>query len=227
MLKGNVESRFVYATLLSGDLLPFGHFGYRPVVLPIEPAGGSYDLLTAHDARKKGYVHLAQWLEEAQEEWDDRRGAKASKMDIYERLDRVHGLTAQNPQARYQVLYPASATYVCACVLERETVQFGVDGQEVRAAGVAIDHKSYHYEADGKPEASYLAAVLNSPTVDGLVKPMQSRGQYGARDIHKKVLELPIPRFDASEETHSGSQRSAVSAGRRLATGFRATDQAT
>ena len=35
-----------------------------------------------------------------------------------------------------------------------------------------------------------------------LLKPMQSRGQWGPRDIHKKVLELPIPQFNPSDNIH-------------------------
>ena len=31
---------------------------------------------------------------------------------------------------------------------------------------------------------------------------MQSRGLWGPRDIHKKVLELPIPQFDAANAIH-------------------------
>ena len=31
---------------------------------------------------------------------------------------------------------------------------------------------------------------------------MQSRGDFGARDIHKKVLELPIPRYRPDKRSH-------------------------
>lgn len=31
---------------------------------------------------------------------------------------------------------------------------------------------------------------------------MQARGLFGLHDIHKKVLELPIPQFDATYLTH-------------------------
>ena len=31
---------------------------------------------------------------------------------------------------------------------------------------------------------------------------MQARGLWGARTIHKKVLELPIPKFDSENEIH-------------------------
>ncbi len=33
---------------------------------------------------------------------------------------------------------------------------------------------------------------------------MQSRGLWGPRDICKKVLELPIPQFDAKNPAHGG-----------------------
>ncbi len=202
VLRGNVERRFLYATLLSTDLLPFGHLDYRPVVLPIEPAGEEYGLITGPEARRRGYIHLAQWLETAQAEWEERRGSKAGRMDVVEYLDYQGKLTSQNPQAKYRVLYAASATYLCACLVEEEAIAFHVGGQEMRAAGFAVDHKSYQFETDKEREAHYVVAALNAPTVDELVKPMQSRGQYGARDIHKKVLELPIPRFDPSQEVH-------------------------
>jgi hypothetical protein len=48
----------------------------------------------------------------------------------------------------------------------------------------------------------YLAAILNAPLIDRLIKPMQARGLWGPRHICKKVLELPIPRFDPSKEAH-------------------------
>jgi len=44
--------------------------------------------------------------------------------------------------------------------------------------------------------------VLNAPIIDQQLKPMQSRGQWGPRDIHKKVLELPIPQFDPGNADH-------------------------
>jgi SAM-dependent methyltransferase len=88
IMKGNVEDRFIYATLLSTDLLPFGHLDYRLVVLPIEPFGSGYKLIRSDEARKRGFLNFAKWLEKAQDEWEKRRGGKAKQMNIYERLDR-------------------------------------------------------------------------------------------------------------------------------------------
>ncbi|MFQ6039951.1 MAG: hypothetical protein ACE5PV_03770, partial [Candidatus Poribacteria bacterium] len=202
VMKGNVESQFLYATLLSTDLLPFGYLNYRLVALPIEPSEDGYKLITADEARRKGFLNLAQWLEKAQGEWENRRGAKAERMNIYERLDRVHGLTAQNPKAKYRVLYNTSGTYLCACALENEAIEFDIGGQKVKVRGFVADYVTYYFESHREDEAYYLAAMLNAPLIDRMIKPMQSRGQFGPRDIHKKVLELPIPRFDVSDSSH-------------------------
>jgi hypothetical protein len=46
-------------------------------------------------------------------------------------------------------------------------------------------------------EAYYLISILNSPLIDKMIKPMKA-----LRDIHKKILELPIPKFDPSNNIH-------------------------
>jgi len=202
VLKGNVESRFLYATLLSTDLLPFGHFDYRLVVLPIERSGEGYELVTAEEARKKGFLHLAQWLEEVQEEWEKRRGEKAERIDSLGWLNYRRKLISQNTQVKYKVIYPVSATYLCACVVEDQPVEFDIGGQKLQANGLVVDYVTYYFETNTEDEAHYLAATLNAPVIDRLIKPMQARGLWGPRHICKKVLELPIPQFDPSEKEH-------------------------
>ncbi len=197
-----VENRFLYATLLSTDLLPFGHLDYRLLVLPIEPEGDHYKLIDANGARQRGFLHLAQWLEKAEEEWARRRSAKAARMNVYERLDRFHALTAQSLQAEYRIIYNTSGTFLTAAVVENEPIEFEIDGQCLTAHGFLADYKTYYYDTINSYEAPYLAAVLNAPVVDKLIKPMQSRGLWGPRDICKKVLELPIPQFDAKNAVH-------------------------
>jgi SAM-dependent methyltransferase len=202
VLKGNVESRFLYATLLSTNLLPFGHLAYSLVVLPIEPSGAGYVLVTAEEARKRGFFHLAQWLEKVQEEWKSRRGEKAEGFDALEWLDYQRKVTSQAPQVKYRVIYPSSGTYLCAYVVEDQPIAFDIGDQNVPVQGFIVDHVTYHFETSIGDEAYYLVAILNAPLTDRLIKPMQARGLWGARHIHKKVLELPIPQFDPSEEAH-------------------------
>jgi hypothetical protein len=197
-----LKAVFLYATLLSTDLLPFGHLDYRLVVLPIEPKQDHYDLLDATKARKSGFLHLARWLERAEEEWTKRRSAKAERITAIGWLDYRRKLTTQNPQAKYRVIYNASGTFLTAAIVENKPVDFEVSGQRFTAHGFLVDYKTYCYETTNNHEASYLVSVLNAPVIDKLIKPMQTRGLYGPRDISKKVLELPIPQYVAKNSVH-------------------------
>ncbi len=201
-LKGTVESRFLYATLLSTDLLPFGHLDYRLVVLPIEPEGDHYKLINAHEARRRGFLNLARWLEKAEHEWVKRRSTEAERMTTIERLDYHRELRAQNPQTEYRVIYNTSGTFLTAAVVENESIEFEISGQEIKANGFLADYVTYYLETSNQSEGSYLSAIFNAPKIDALIKPMQARGLWGPRHICKKVLELPIPQFDAENSTH-------------------------
>jgi hypothetical protein len=200
--EGRVESEFLYATLLSTDLLPFGHFDFRPVVLPLAEDAQGYKLLDEERARSEGFLRLAEWLERAQEMWVRKRREKAARMNVYQRLDLQRGLTGQNPRAKWVVIYPKSATFLCAAVVRSRALTHKLGEQDIVLQGFLADYVTYFFETEDREEAEYLTAVLNSPAVDALIKPMQARGLWGPRDITKKVWELPIPEFDAKNRKH-------------------------
>lgn len=200
--KGNIEKDFLYATLLSTDVAPFGYLNFRTVVLPLIQEAEEYSIIKEKEASKKGFINLSKWLHKAQKMWEEKRGDKAEGMDIYERLDRIRGITGQKPFAKYKVLYPMSATYLCSCVVEKKAIKIEIDSQTFDLQSFVADYKTYYLETSKKSEAYFLCSILNSPTVDKIIKPMQTRGLFGPRDICKKVLELPIPEFDSSNHDH-------------------------
>jgi hypothetical protein len=65
-----------------------------------------------------------------------------------------------------------------------------------------VDVKLYWASFSDPDEANYVAAVLNSESVNDSIKPFQSTGLLGERDIHKKVLDLPIPIYNRAVEGH-------------------------
>jgi len=133
--------------------------------------------------------------------WEEKRGEKSEKMDAVDWLDYRHKLSMQK-QTKYKVLYPTSATYLCGCFIEKKIIRIEIERQELELQDFVTDVKTFYLETDKKAEAHYLCSILNAPTVDELIKPMQSRGLFGPRDIHKKVWELPIPEFDSSNHDH-------------------------
>ncbi|GAH84738.1 unnamed protein product, partial [marine sediment metagenome] len=141
-LEGNIERDFLYATLLSTDIVPFGRLDFRLVVLPLLPSGKHSKILSASEARNRGFLNLAGWLEKAQSEWEERRGEKAERMDVQEWLDYRRKLSGQK-RAQYKVLYPTSATYLCSCVVENKPISFDVEGQSIETQGFVVDYVTY------------------------------------------------------------------------------------
>jgi hypothetical protein len=100
------------------------------------------------------------------------------------------------------VLYNKDGTYLVGCVLENESESLKVDSSAIKISGVCADDTILHFDVSDLDEAMFVVAMLNAPIVDSLLKPMQSRGQWGERHIQKKVLELPLPKFDPKNKKH-------------------------
>jgi hypothetical protein len=191
-LSGLVEGKFIYTTAIARHLVPFAVFKTVPVVLPIKAKDGALTVLTADQLMREGYRNFARWMQEAEEIWNAKRKDKAEKQTLYERLDYQRELTRQHLRQRYLVLYNHSGMNVAAAFFDRGALELPF----------IVDVKLYWAPCATPQEADYVAAILNSQSVNAAIKPFQSMGLLGERDIHKKLLELPIPTFDAGNAAH-------------------------
>src|SRR5262249_54632644 len=112
--------------------------------------------------------------------------------NVYGWLDYQSKLSAQRLSQRFIVLYNASGKNLAAAVFDRKACSLPF----------VVDHKLYWIPCDSLEEGDYLAAVLNAPAANEAIKPFQSLGLMGERDIHKKILDLPIPEYDARKPLH-------------------------
>ncbi|MBI4330733.1 MAG: N-6 DNA methylase [Chloroflexi bacterium] len=216
---GQVESRFLYATLLSTDLVPFGNLGYRLVVLPLEPQGDHFRLLDSDEAHERGFFHLREWVDRAQAEWERRRGEKAARTSALDWLDYRKKLTSQNPHSKYRVIYPDINRVMLATVLQTERpISIPLGDQELDVSHYVTDCKNYVLETEKAGEAYYLSAVLNSTALDALLQPFRRRGQKGHPDVHKKIFDVAsIPQFDAKNAVHLRLARLSRECGKKVA----------
>ena len=152
------------------------------VVLPLEESNGSYYTMTTHELRRKGYREFAKWMEQAEKIWAEKRGVKTSH-SLLQWLDYSGKLTSQSPSHRHLVLYNASGTNVSATYIDRNRLPLRF----------LVDHKLYWIAVRQPMEAHYLTAILNADASNQAIKPFQSTGLLGERDIHKKLLDLPSP----------------------------------
>ncbi|EDP74084.1 N-6 DNA methylase, partial [Hydrogenivirga sp. 128-5-R1-1] len=182
-LKGTVPEKYLYKTLLSKNLYPFGYCKLDNVVLPIEPKGNRFVLKTSKDDVP---VNLKEWLEKAEKYWGK---VKKGKLDIYENLNYRNKLTEQNPNAKYVCLYTSRGSNIASCFIEN-------NGKFI------VDHAINYAYMDGEDESYFITAILNSNLLNQAIKQFQSEGLYGERNIHKLPLLMPIPEFDPTNEKH-------------------------
>lgn len=191
-LSGQIEGRFLFATALSKHVLPFSVSDLPLVAIPAMIENGRFQMLESDELRKKGYREFANWMTEVERIWNERRAAKSERLSAIGRLNFNKGLTSQDLGARFLVLYNAAGTDVSAAVLDRQSLP----------RPFVVEHKLYAAYLNSRQEADYLCAVLNSSAVNEAIKPFQSMGLQGERDIEKKVLELPIPLFSKKDPAH-------------------------
>lgn len=195
-IEGEVEKDFLYETLLGGDLVPFTNRTHRPIVLPARPDGDGYSMLDVHQAHAGGNRGLEEWLQQGESVWER---VDTRIETIYENINYRNKINRQNPRRRFKVLYPEVGTNLSGCVVDTHT--FGEE-TDLDIQGFIASSKTFFYESDDEDEAYYLSSILNSSRLNEDIKNLQSRGDFGERDIHKLPWEFAVPLYDASNSDH-------------------------
>ena len=190
-----IESRHVYDVYLGETVVPYATLEPLQAILPVRQ--GEYQLPT--DANGLGGVSLGglerrmrgRW-QTINRLWEDNK-APANKLNLLENLDHYGKLSSQLTWQREQGGRPIRVVYVAA-------------GQPTAALMTSdsglIDERLYWVTCKDIQGANYLLAIINSDALYEAVTPLMSKGQFGARDLHKHLWKLPIPEYDNSEPLH-------------------------
>lgn len=196
-LTGRIESRFIFRTALSKSILPYALFQPDLVILPITikivSRGAKYIILHSSDfLLHEGYLDASNWFAKVENYWETHKTEKSKEMSNIDRLDFQRGLSEQNLNFPFLVLYNSSAKNANATILRRDTLDLEFIAESV----------SYVYYTADEKEAYYLTAILNSTVPNELIKDFQARGLFGARHVHKKILDVYFPKFDGNDLNH-------------------------
>jgi hypothetical protein len=113
-LSGQVEGRFFYYTVLARHVVPFALLTPSTTVIPLVGDDHKREVWPAATLKRQGYREFGRWMEEAERIWNKKRGKKAEKMSLYERLNYQSELTSQQPKDEHMVLYNSTGTNVSA-----------------------------------------------------------------------------------------------------------------
>ena len=195
---GRMESNFVFRTALSKSILPFGLYKPDLVVLPVTVETSTsgekkIKVFSATELLREGYSYASKWFRNGENIWEQLRTEKNSKYSSTFYLNWQNKLSAQNLNFPYLVLYNASAKDANATVVKRQDLDLEF----------IVESKGYYFTTNDLNEAFYLTAILNSTLPNLMMKDFQTKGLFGPRDVHKKILDIYFPEFDKHNRKHS------------------------
>jgi hypothetical protein len=182
-LQGPIEAEFLRLVYLGESIAPFRTLAPVLGVIPIEPS--TSEVLNSEGASRRGFSHLARWLQNAESIWKIHSKQARS---FSEQLDYFENLSRQFPLPSLRVVYAKSGTNPAAAILREEQA--------------VVENRLYWLATDRLEEALFLVAILNSETARARAEKWQSMGQWGARDFDKVIFNLLIPRFDPKMKLH-------------------------
>jgi len=193
---GSIESQFLFRTALSKSILPFALYKPDLVVLPItiETKDG-IKKIELHDSKRlqsEGYLDAARWFKNAENIWNTLRTERNQKVSVNECLNWQNKIEKQNLNTPYLVLYNSSAKDANATVIIRKNLDLEF----------IVENVTYVFYTENKSEAYYLSAILNSSAPNKMMKDFQARGLFGARHVHKKILDVFFPKFNEKNKVH-------------------------
>ena len=198
-IDGLIEKEFLFGTVLAKDLIPFVVRRLSLLVLPVSvSSAGSLDMIDSGDALARNFVHAHDWFRNAETIWESSR--KTESHTVFQWLNYENKLTKQPFRSAFFVLYNASGTNLSASLI---TIKEARRAGPLAIRGFVVDSKCYWFATDSEEEAHYLVGILNSAFVNMAIKPLQTQGLQGERDIHRRPFEAcNIPLFDHKNKRH-------------------------
>jgi hypothetical protein len=187
-------TNFLFYTALAKQILPFGMLPPPKVLLPLRKTSevNHLQLLTHQELLQLGEIETSIWFKQVENHWNTHKTENNATMDAVSYLNWQQKLTDQNLNKRYLVLYTASAKDANAVTIDRQ--DYDLD--------FIVESKTYVFFTHNLQEAHYLTCFLNTKTPNERIKDFQSTGLFGARDVHKTILEIPFPKYDPKNELH-------------------------
>ena len=190
-----IESRHLYNVYLGETVVPYATLEPLKAILPVKK--GEY--VIPADENGPGGIRLGgldrimrrRWQTISQM-WEGNK-ASATRLNLLERIDYHAGLSRQlewqeNQGGRpIRIVYTAGGEPTAALIHDDRTL---------------VDERLYWVICKDIEEANYLLAIINSDALYEAVQPLMSKGQFGARDLHKHLWKLPIPEYNPANPLH-------------------------
>jgi hypothetical protein len=205
-LTGAVQGHYLYRTAIARNVIPFALVNPPLIALPLVTEELAYDkdaelagkrqwrMLDSAALTARGDLEAAKWFGQCERLWAERLSdsAKKQKMSSIGRVDFQRGLSDQPTDGRWAVMFNRSAKDGNACIVRTDWF----------AQHFLVDFAMYVCFVESEDEARFVECYLNSGYINKAIKAFQTTGHFGERDVTKKILEFPWPRYSRNVPLH-------------------------
>ncbi len=190
-----VENRHLFDVHLGETVAPYVTLEPLKVLLPLK----SGEMAIPTDRNGTGGIWLGGLERRMRERWQtvtrlwEENKSLPNNMSLLGQLDYMGKLSSQlgwmedTGDRPVRVVYTKSGEPTAAIVRREHDL---------------VENVLFWVPCKGIEEANYLLAIINSEALKETVKPLMTKGQFGARDLHKHLWKLPIPEFDPRRSLH-------------------------
>lgn len=179
----DIEERYIYSVCKSTELVPFCLLSEMKCFVPVERE----DLLYHRETILPRASALFDQFMEIYRKFQERDERQIT--NLWERLNYHNCLSNPMQHSQIKVIYNSTGSIVKSAI---------VKGQ------IIIDTSLYYFGLENENEAYYICTILNAQCISKQIERTASTGASGSvRTIHKRALDFPIPRYDASNEFHN------------------------
>ncbi len=191
-----IETQHVHDVHLGETVVPYATLNPLKAILPFKQS----DIRLPSGSEGVGGINLGALGQRMRSRWQticrlwEDNKTRSNRLNLLGQLDYYGKLSAQlewqrNPGDRpIRVVYTQGGESTGALLQDAEAI---------------VESRLYWIACRDTREAYYVLAIINSNALYELVTPLMSRGQFGARDLHKHLWKLPIPEFDPDELLHA------------------------
>ena len=190
-----VEKRHLFSVHLGETVAPYVTLEPLKALLPLKQG----ELIIPADGDGTGGIRLGGLEQRMRERWQtvsllwEENKALANNLNLLSQLDYMGKLSSQLDWLQDSGGRPVRVVYTksgepTAAILHGESD--------------LVENVLFWVPCKGIQEANYLLAIVNSDALREAVEPLMTKGQFGARDLHKHLWKLPIPEFDPVDELH-------------------------
>ena len=191
LVDSHIEESHVWDVHLGATVTPYVLLEPRQAVLPVRRGesltdSSSGDAIRGVDPATLDHRMRGRWRA-MNEIWEEHKGAN-NHLDLLQRLDYMRNLSSQlSLPAESRLLYTSSGRPTAAVLTDPDPL---------------VENSLYCVACETVREAHFLAAVINSRTLENAVKRLMPKGQFGARHLHRHLWRLPIPAYESTDGLH-------------------------